>query len=127
MSREYYQTSQVSNRERRNYRNLDKADIIGYTMGSDNDRGYTNIIQSDNQRMENTNIMGQRNRIKNYLTAPIASQYFQLDEWVEFEKALNEFIWGTNFNQTSFFKKYNLGDSFDLQDPGPDDDWEVLG
>ena len=78
------------------------------------------------QRTENTNIMRQRNRIKNYLTAPIASQYFQLDEWVEFENALNEFIWGTNFNQNSFFKKYNLGDSFDLQDPGQDD-WEVLG
>jgi len=77
--------------------------------------------------MENTHIMRQRNRIKNYLTAPIASQYFQLDEWVEFENALNEFIWGTNFNQSSFFKKYNLGDQFGLQDPGESDDWEVLG
>jgi hypothetical protein len=76
--------------------------------------------------MENTIIM-HRNRIKNYLTAPIASQYFQLDEWTEFESALNEFIWGTNFNQNSFFKKYNLGGSFDLQDPGEGDDWEVLG
>ena len=82
-------------------------------------------MTDNNQRMENTNIMGQRNRIKNYLTAPIASQYFQLDEWTQFEDALNEFIWGTNFNQNSFFKKYNLDNSFDLQDPG--DDWEVLG
>ena len=82
--------------------------------------------------MENTIIMGHRNRIKNFLTAPIASQYFQLDEWTEFENALNEFIWGTNFNQNSFFKKYNLGDQISGGVPGPParpliaNDFEIL-
>ena len=60
-----------------------------------------------------------RNRIKNYITAPIASQYFQLDEWKKFENLLNDFIWGVNFDPDAFIKKYNLDNK--------GDDWEVLG
>ena len=60
-----------------------------------------------------------RNRIKNYITAPIASQYFQLDEWKQFENLLNDFIWGVNFDPDAFIKKYNLDNQ--------GDDWEVLG
>ena len=51
------------------------------------------------------------NRIRDYLTAPIASQYFALDEWKEFEKTLEEYIDGDEFNLKNFINLFGDFDS----------------